>query len=144
MKHPYGDLNYLAPECHAGGQPSILSEQFSLGIVIYEMLTGAIPYQRLSSPSSPPVAMKMHSTTIRSYRQDLPVWLEINLKKTCHPDAQHRYQALSELVKALNTPPSTALPMLFQQPLIERNPLLLWQLISIILFIVVLLQGVFS
>ena len=144
MKHPYGDLNYLAPECHAGGQPSILSEQFSLGIVIYEMLTGALPYQRLSSHSSPPVAMKMHYTTIRSYRQDLPVWLEINLKKTCHPDAQHRYQALSELVKALNTPPSTALPMLFQQPLIERNPLLLWQLISIILFIIVLLQGVFS
>lgn len=137
MKHPYGDLNYLAPECHAGGRPSILSEQFSLGVMIYEMLTGSLPYQRLSSHSQAPVAMKMNYTAISSYRQDLPRWLEMNVKKMCHPHAQYRYQALSELINGLKTPSSSS-PLL-SRPLIERDPLLLWQLISAVLLLVVLL-----
>ncbi|PSW63279.1 serine/threonine protein kinase [Photobacterium kishitanii] len=140
--HPHGDLNYLAPECHAGGKPSLLSEQFSLGIVIYEMLTGSLPYQRLTPHSVAPVAMKMDYTAIRRYRQDLPIWLESTLKKSCHPYAQYRYQALSELVMALSTPAS--LSTMLQQPLIERNPLLLWQCISTILLVIVLLQGFWS
>ncbi len=120
----------------------MLSEQFSLGIVIYEMLTGSLPYQRLTPHSVAPVAMKMDYTAIRRYRQDLPIWLESTLKKSCHPYAQYRYQALSELVMALSTPAS--LSTMLQQPLIERNPLLLWQCISTILLVIVLLQGFWS
>lgn len=139
--HSCGDLNYLAPECHAGEQPSILSEQFSLGVVIYEMLTGSLPYQRLTSHSAAPVAMKMNYTVIGHYRQDLPLWLDVNIKKICHPYAQSRYQALSELVLELSHPPS---PTMLQQPLIERNPLLLWQCMCAILFVIVLLQWIGS
>ena len=139
--YPQGDLNYLAPECHAGGRPSILSEQFSLGVVIYEMLTGSLPYQRLSSHSQAPVAMKMNYTAISSYRQDLPRWLEMNVKKMCHPHAQYRYQALSELINGLKTPSSSS-PLL-SRPLIERDPLLLWKIICAVLLLVVVLLLLF-
>lgn len=144
MKHPYGDLNYLAPECHAGGQSSALSEQFSVAITCYEMLCGVLPYQRLSPHSTVKMAAKISYIPIGRYRHDLPIWLDANLKKACHPDEQYRYQALSEFVIALNSPSSLQSTTIFQQPLIERNPLLLWQLISVILFVIVLLQAVLS
>lgn len=137
--HPRGDLNYLAPECHAGGKPSMLSEQFSVAVVIYEMLTGSLPYPRLTPHSSVPIAIKMNYTSLNHYRADLPLWLDVSLKKSCHPYAQYRYQALSELVIALTTPAS--LPTMMQQPLIERNPLLLWQSISLILAVIIMLQA---
>ncbi|MFM8392552.1 MAG: serine/threonine protein kinase, partial [Acidobacteriota bacterium] len=51
-----GTLDYLAPELRRGSEPDPKSDIFSLGVIIYEMLTGYHPYRR-SAPRSaqPPV-----------------------------------------------------------------------------------------
>jgi hypothetical protein len=60
------------------------------------------------------------------------------LKKAVHPDPHQRYDELSEFVFDLRHPNKTLLGSA-SAPLIERNPLLFWKALSLILMLVVLL-----
>jgi serine/threonine protein kinase len=39
-----GTLNYTAPEYHTGHRGTVKSDQFSLGVIAYEMINGALPF----------------------------------------------------------------------------------------------------
>ncbi|MEH6580115.1 MAG: bifunctional protein-serine/threonine kinase/phosphatase [Amphritea sp.] len=125
---PQGSVNYIAPEYLMGERGSFRSDLFSLAVISYEMLTGKLPFKEQSVKR-----VKIGNYTQLDYlpavqqRKDLPLWMEGCLKKALQPNPHHRYQALSEFIQDFTTPNLQLEASIRKQPLIEKNPLLVWQ-----------------
>ena len=138
---PAGTADYMAPEYLFGEQGVARSDIFSFGVIVYEMLTGALPYE------PPPV----DTSRVRDYdywqyksacdrRKDLPLWLDLALRKACAPLPSARYTALSEFLHDLEVPNTDLLDRYQFQPLIEKNPVRFWQTASVVLLLLLLAQ----
>jgi protein phosphatase len=132
---PAGTLNYVAPESIESLRYSHQSDLFSIGVITYEMLTGHIPY---ATPSSSPSATlkklglshHWHYQSALDYRPELPFWLDLALRKSVEPDPKHRYEVCSEFVADITRPNNQAEQAYLNRPLIQRNPVKFWQIIS--------------
>ncbi|WP_295801775.1 bifunctional protein-serine/threonine kinase/phosphatase [uncultured Microbulbifer sp.] len=133
---PPGSKNYCAPEYFFGDAASHRSDIFSLGVIAYEMLTGHYPYKERFGSSHFQLKnyASMRYISARQWRQDMPAWIDDALRKACAPDPKYRYPALSEFVHDLSTP-NQKLSRKEKPPLMERNPLLFWQLVALLLLL---------
>lgn len=96
-----GSVHYIAPEQARGQAPDARSDIYSLGIVMYEMLTGKLPYIGTSDVE---VAVKHMNTDPVSPRElvpDIPEELERICLKAMNSDMDKRYQTASELLADL-------------------------------------------
>lgn len=96
-----GSVHYIAPEQARGQAPDARSDIYSLGIVMYEMLTGKLPYIGASDVE---VAVKHMNTDPVSPRElvpDIPEELERICLKAMNSDMDKRYQTASELLADL-------------------------------------------
>jgi hypothetical protein len=69
-------------------------------------------------------------------RRAIPAWVDAVLRKAVHPDPLARYDEPSEFAFALREPGPELLGTR-PKPLIERNPTLFWQLLSLMLALLV-------
>ena len=122
-----GTHQYAAPEYFAGQRGTERSDIYSLGVIAYELVTGDLPYGAA-------VAQGRRLTYRPAFasRRDVPSWVDNALHKAVHPDPAKRYQAISEFLYDLRHP-NPALPTLDHLPLAQRNPVLFWQSVSIVL-----------
>lgn len=133
-----GTLQFSAPEYFIGGAGSARSELFSLAVLTYHLLTGALPYglqvTRLRHVAD---LRRLRYTPLRHLRPDLPAWLDAVLHKALQPLPARRQEAVSEFLHDLHAPG----PQFHQQrlpPLIERHPVRFWQATSVLLALLVL------
>jgi serine/threonine protein phosphatase PrpC len=141
-----GTFQYAAPEYFLGERGTERSDLFSLGVVAYQMLTGRLPYgARVARTRSRRQQSRLRFQSIGDLRPDVPDWVEGAIRMAVHPDPAKRYETLSEFVHDLSHPN----PRFVQRrslPLLERDPLLFWQMLSVaqallalgLLFVVVL------
>ena len=128
-----GTKNYTAPEYLLGSEGSNRSDIFSLGVIVYEMLTGALPYgEKLSRELNWRSLNKIRYVSAIEHNPMIPLWLDGALRKAVSLDPRSRYETFSEFFFDL-THPNPAF-MKQDAPLAERNPLLLWKLIAAALF----------
>ena len=133
---PQGSLNYIAPETllhmHADNQ----SDLFSLGVICYQMLCGELPYKPMERAEVTfSDYQQWQYRSIKQFRPELPIWLDLCLQKATHADPKMRYLAFSEFYTDLNKPNLNAVAEYKTQPLLKRNPVLFWQGISGLLFV---------
>jgi len=125
-----GTLEYSAPEYRIGGSVGQKSDQFSLAVLLYEMLTQKSPYgNAYSNTKDPKGFQKLAYIPARKHNPLVPFWLDKAMEKalSIHPNA--RYPALSEWVTDLQRPnPSWTSPR--EAPLLERDPVKVWQVIA--------------
>ncbi|MED5619835.1 bifunctional protein-serine/threonine kinase/phosphatase [Ideonella sp. BN130291] len=122
-----GSVAHTAPECLLGQAGTAVSDQFSLAVVTYQLLTGRLPY-------GPEVAQCRNEADVKRlrYRSAVPVrptlpeWVDDALQKALHPDAAQRHADVDEFVHALHQPPAGRMRST-RQPLIERSPLVFWK-----------------
>ena len=139
---PVGSLNYIAPEYLLGNEGYHYSDIFSLGVMVYEMLTGKLPYK--TSDSQQWDAQKHQSwdyIPASRWRSDVPRWLDLTLEKACHASVEKRYHVLSEFLTDLSSPNAELIRRFDAQPLIKRNPLLVWKSISALLLVLLLIES---
>jgi serine/threonine protein phosphatase PrpC/predicted Ser/Thr protein kinase len=126
-----GTAQYTAPEYFLGESGSPRSEQFSLGVIAYQMLTGKLPYgAQIAKTRTRSQQRKLHYRSALNDNRDIPVWIDGALKRAVHPDPYKRYEELSEFVFDLRRPNQN---YLISPPLIERSPLLFWQCLCFLL-----------
>lgn len=137
-----GTLAYTAPECFLGADASERSDQFSLGVIAYQMICGRLPYgTRVSQLRSMRDLAALRYTRAEGSHRPLPPGLDATLARAVHPLPLRRFDALSQFVHELQHPASghrrtTTVPM------IERDPLVFWRTLALLLAIaVVVLLG---
>ncbi|HEX4410795.1 MAG TPA: bifunctional protein-serine/threonine kinase/phosphatase [Xanthobacteraceae bacterium] len=134
-----GTLQYTAPEYFLGERASTSADIFSLGVITYQMLTGALPYgAHAAKVRTKSEQRKLRYRSARDDSRDIPAWVDGALKKAVDPDPSRRYDELSEFTFDLRHP-NANLTELPSTPLMTRNPALLWQAISAILFVMVVI-----
>ncbi len=96
-----GSVHYIAPEQARGEQPDTRSDIYSLGVVMYEMLTGRMPYD---GETAEQIALK-HIAGIavppQEINPDIPDELARITLKAMNADINARYQSASELLADL-------------------------------------------
>ena len=129
-----GTLNYTAPEYHLGQRGSIKSDLYSLGVITYEMINGALPFGQ-DMPEKPNKINMAKLEYVPSFHKNtmVPVWIDGAMKKATSLNPQIRYDSLSEFVHDLSNPNPLFLKTEETLPLIQRNPLNFWKGLSAIL-----------
>ena len=132
-----GAAQYAAPEYFLGEPGSARSDLFSLGVIAYQMLSGKLPYGADVPRSRTRAAQKkLAYRSLAAADREIPAWVDEAIRKAVHPDPKVRYAELSEFVFDLRHP-NQALLGRAREPLVERNPLLFWKLVSLALLAVV-------
>lgn len=139
-----GTRQYAAPEYWLGETGTAASDQFSLGVIAYEMLTGRLPYGiDVSSARSLAAQRKLSYTPAVNDRRHVPRWMDAALERAVAIDPDRRYPVLSEFVADLHAPNArTARDA--RAPLAERDPVRFWQCVSLALaavIVVLLMRG---
>ncbi|MFL0809997.1 MAG: bifunctional protein-serine/threonine kinase/phosphatase [Agarilytica sp.] len=122
-----GTLDYSAPEYRFGGKVSSKSDQFSLAVILYEMLTGKHPYgEKYQSANKLQSFQRLKYNSALKFNPLVPQWLDRAMEKALniHPDT--RYSALSEFLQDLKRPNPNWLAAK-EMPLLEKDPLKFWQ-----------------
>lgn len=96
-----GSVHYIAPEQARGEAPDARSDIYSLGIVMYEMLTGKLPYIGASDVEVAVKHMNTDPVSPRNIVPEIPEELERICLKAMNSDINERYQTASELLSDL-------------------------------------------
>jgi len=133
-----GTAQYTAPEYFVGEGGTARSDLFSLGVIAYHMLSGRLPYGvEVAKVRTKAAQRKLKYTSILNNDRKIPAWIDETIKKAVHPDPYKRYSEISEFIYDLRHPNKAFLNK-NRPPLIEQNPVLFWQSISLILFIILI------
>lgn len=133
-----GTAQYTAPEYFLGDAGTAQSDQFSLGVIAYQMLSGRLPYgAEVAKARTVAAQRKLRYDSVLAADREIPKWLDDVLKKAVHPDPLKRYEALSEFVHDLRHPTQAFLSRT-RPPLVERHPVLFWKAVSGVLAVIVL------
>ena len=133
-----GTALYSAPEYFLGETGTKQSDLFSLGVICYQMLSARHPYgTKVSQARTKAAQLRLTYQSVLDAEHNVPAWIDEALKKAVHPDPYKRYEALSEFVYDLRHPNKAFLSKT-RPPLIERNPVVFWQTISVMLTLIII------
>lgn len=96
-----GSVHYTSPEQARGGYSDAKSDIYSLGITLFEMLTGRVPF---NGDTTVAIAIKHIQEPMPSPREfvpEIPVSVEKIVLKCTQKSPDNRYQSMSELVEDL-------------------------------------------
>lgn len=96
-----GSVHYLAPECSRGESASEQSDIYSLGIVLYEMLTGDVPYKGDAAVQVAMKHMQEDIPSIRSMNNSIEQSIENIIIKATSKNKLTRYQSAQEMLEDL-------------------------------------------
>jgi tetratricopeptide (TPR) repeat protein/TolB-like protein len=97
-----GTVDYMSPEQARGDIPDQRSDIYSLGVMMFEMFTGTLPF-RAANPLS--VMVKRVHEDVPSptqVRPGLPAWLNAIMLRALARDPKVRYQTMTELIRDLD------------------------------------------
>lgn len=96
-----GTVSYMSPEQARGEALDARSDLFSLGVVLYEMATGRLPFQGATSALVFVELLSNHPDPIRPQNPLIPEDLELLILKLLEKDRTLRYQSGAQLVEAV-------------------------------------------
>ncbi len=118
-----GTLYYMSPEqLVSSGKVDRRADIYSLGITLYQMLTGKLPYRATSSEFSMMEAiLKENIIDPRELRQDIPNWLVDILFKATAKSPEDRYQSGEEMMAAIQDGLSAGAPSVPEEKTVPRK-----------------------
>src|SRR6266699_19655 len=96
-----GTVRYMSPEQAYGAPVDKGTDSWSLGVVLYEMLTGHAPFSGETPGDAMSSILEMEPPPLTSYVAHTPAELQQIISKTLRKDRKERYQSAHELLEAL-------------------------------------------
>src|SRR5262245_3518467 len=93
-----GTARYMSPEQIRGREVNGRSDVFSLGVVLYEMLTGRAPFDGAAPGEVMAAILNHEAPPLRRYTQDAPAELARIVSKALEKDCEERYQVIKDLL----------------------------------------------
>ena len=118
----FGSVAWLSPEQAAGERIGPASDTYSLGCVVYQLVTGTTPFQ-FPPETDPQVMLAAHLTaeieppTLRRPDLDLPNWIDDIVLDALERDPDRRYKRTVQFADAFRgameaeTPPDSTVPL---------------------------------
>ncbi len=97
-----GTVNYMSPEQVRGETVDLRSDVWSLGVLLYEMLTGQKPFQGDYDQSIMYAILNEQTEPLNKYVREIPEGLAETIDKSLMKDPDQRYQNMKELLADLN------------------------------------------
>ena len=97
-----GSVHYFSPEHARGGYTDAKSDLYSLGIVMYEMLTGRVPFDADTPVSVALKHMQEEATEPKIINPEIPTAVNKIIIKAMQKDINLRYQNATEMLKDLS------------------------------------------
>ena len=96
-----GSVHYISPEQARGGYSDERSDIYSLGITLYEMLTGRVPFEGENNVTVALMHIQSEMIPPREYYPDIPVGLEKIVLKATQKKPERRYLTTSAMLADL-------------------------------------------
>lgn len=96
-----GSVHYISPEQARGGYIDEKSDIYSLGISLFEMLTGKVPFEGDSTVQIALAHIQEKMPDPRTYVEDLPISVVRIIEKCTQKKADRRYLKVSSLIADL-------------------------------------------
>jgi len=135
-----GTIGYMSPEQVRGEEIDHRSDLFSLGVVLYELITGQPPFQKNSDVATLHAITHDSPETLLRLRKDASLELQTLVKKVLSKDLKTRHQSAKELLDDLarvaeGTPTLLSLPVFRALAYHQRR---IWTILGIILAVSIL------
>ncbi|HEX2676649.1 MAG TPA: protein kinase, partial [Polyangiales bacterium] len=96
-----GKLPYLPLESFKGADPSVQSDVYSAGVMLYELLTGTNPFLGRETAEIYAKILEVVPKSVHASRDDAPEDIDAVLGKAMHKDAAQRYASAADFASAL-------------------------------------------
>lgn len=98
-----GSVHYLAPELAKGKPASVQSDIYALGIVLFEMLSGDVPFKADSAVQVALMQMRNEMPSIRTINPSIPQSIENIITRATAKDPSKRYSSCVDMLDDLRT-----------------------------------------
>jgi serine/threonine-protein kinase len=98
-----GSVHYLSPEQARGGMANKKSDIYSLGIVLFELLTGRLPFDGESAISIALKHLQSETPSAKRWNATIPQSVENIILKAMAKDTFHRYESAEEMEEDITT-----------------------------------------
>ena len=121
-----GTPSYMNPELWDGASADVGSDLYALGVTLYQLLTGHLPYGEIEPYQTQ--RYRRDPKSLSRLRPDVPIWLDRIVLKAVARDASQRFETAEELRLALERGASRPLAAAPATPLLARDPAALWKI----------------
>src|SRR4051794_7729462 len=96
--HIFGTPGYMSPEQLSGKTVDFRSDQFTFGVILYEMVTGEHPFRRPTANQMAAAVLESNPQPARTLNAGVPPKLSALIAKCLEKDPAHRYVSTRDLV----------------------------------------------
>lgn len=96
-----GSVHYIAPEQARGDRTDGKSDVYSIGVMLYEMLTGQLPFEAESAVSVAIMQLQSNPKPPREINPEIPMGLEEIILRAMRKEPSQRYKSAEEMLKDL-------------------------------------------
>ena len=97
-----GTVYYVSPEQARGKRPGKESDLYSLGVMLYELITGKLPFYNENATEVAKMQINKEPTPPSVYRHDISVGLEQIILRAMEKETYRRYSSAAEMLVDIN------------------------------------------
>jgi len=138
-----GTPAYMSPEQVDGKKTDSRTDIYSLGVVLYEMVTGELPFQGENDMSIMYSILKKSPEPLKKFSPDIPPKLQDVIYRALRKDSSLRYQTMSEFIADLLSIKVGLQPQFYHIPFIKRLRNIPLQYVAKLFFAIAFVLAIF-